>query len=573
MSLFSALHVGQSGISTSQNALNTTAHNLSNIETQGYTRQQVLQSDRVYHNIGTAAVSTQQSGLGVAYSKVRQVRDEFLDASYRKESGREAFYSTCYEVSNEMEVFLGELTGASFKDALTSLWTSVEELQKDPSSAVTEGQFVSCASEFLDRAQGVYQGLVDYQDNLNAKIKDMVTTINEYCDKICEYNDKIGRVEMTPEYNENTKKLDLALEEANDLRDARNQLLDELGAYGNVTYKEDIKGMVTVTFEGIPIVVPGKGQPFYMGTTLDPGTGFYTPVWPSYGNKEVFDVNQEISSKMNTNIGELKSLVLARGDRRANYTDLEKDVYQTGTTDKMCTSNSIIMNAMAEFDNLVHKIVTEVNNILAGEKKTIDEGGTPSYTVGAGQTADDVLPMELFVRLGSDRYKDDGSGTYTYVPEDTSGSPADVSTMYTCSNLKINPDLLKQPTKLGHPQESFITDDKEVDQSKADQLANAFSQASLVLNPNVTKTSNFSDLYSDMVSAVGTSGYIYKTIADSQSATVTSIDNARQQIMGVSSNEELQNMIKFQNAFNAASRYINTVNDMIAHVIDRLGNM
>ncbi|MCR4740806.1 MAG: flagellar hook-associated protein FlgK [Lachnospiraceae bacterium] len=566
MSLFSALHVGQSGISTSQNALNTTAHNLSNIETEGYTRQQVLQSDRVYHNIGTAAVSTEQSGLGVAYSKVRQVRDEFLDASFRKESGRESFYSTCYEVTNELEVFLGELTGASFKDALTNLWTSVEELQKDPSSAVTEGQFVSCASEFLERAQGVYQGLIDYQDNLNEKIRDMVTTINEFGDKICEYNEKIARVEMTPEYTEDTKKLSLALEEANDLRDARNKLLDDLGAYGNVTYKEDLKGCVTVSFEGIPMVVPGKGQPFYMGTTYDAGTGFYTPSWPSYGNREVFDLNQEISSKMNSNIGELKALVLARGDRRANYNDLETGVYNDGTTGKMCTSNSIIMNSMAEFDNLINKIVTDINNVLAGEKDVIDGGGIPQYA------DESQCPMELFQRLGSDRYVYDGTD-YKYVPEDTSGSPADVSTMYTCSNLKINPELLKQPTKLGYPQERFITDDKNVDQTKADRLAEAFSSPSLVLNPNVTKISNFSDLYSDMVSSVGTAGYVYKTIADSQSATVTSIDNARQQILGVSSNEELQNMIKFQNAFNAASRYINVVNEMIAHIIDRLGGM
>nr|MCR5109025.1 flagellar hook-associated protein FlgK [Lachnospiraceae bacterium] len=310
MSLFSALHVGQSGISTSQNALNTTAHNLSNLETTGYVRQQVLQSDRIYHKVGNAAIASQQTGLGVAYSKVRQVRDEFLDTAYRKEAGRGAFYSTCYEVTNEIEVFLGELNGASFKDSLTNLWTSVEELQKDPSSAVTEGQFISCASQFLERAQSVYQGLSDYQDNLNVKIKDMVDTINEYGNKICEYNMKISKIELTSE-------------EANDLRDARNQILDELGAYGNITYTENSNGEVSAIFEGIPFVVPGKNTPFEMGVAQDSGTGFYTPIWPSYSADmnnptEVFNLNQEISSKGNTNIGELKALVLARGDRRAN---------------------------------------------------------------------------------------------------------------------------------------------------------------------------------------------------------------------------------------------------------------
>ncbi|MCR4923325.1 MAG: flagellar hook-associated protein FlgK [Lachnospiraceae bacterium] len=558
MSLFGALHVGQSGISTSNNALNTTAHNLSNIETEGYVRQQVLQSDRVYHNIGSAAIAPKQSGLGVVYSKVRQVRDEFLDAAYRKEAGRENFYSTCYEVTNELEVFLGELQGASFKDSLTNLWTAVEELQKDPSSGVTEGQFVSQASQFLERAQAVYQGLSDYQDNLNEKIKDMVDTINEYGQKICDYNSWISKIELSSE-------------EANDLRDARNKLLDELGAYGNLTYKEDIKGEVTAIFEGVPFVNPGQNTPFKMdvGYMLDdgsykkdrqgdPSTGFYTPIWPAYGNTPVFDVNQEISSKKNTNIGELKALVLARGDRRADYTDVEDPIYNEGSDKLASTANSIIMNAQAEFDQLIHKVVTEVNNILTGEKDQIDSGKTPSYS------DEESEPKELFVRLGTERYTSD---THTYIPENTLVS----QTMYSCKNLKINQELLKEPTLLGYPDKSFTTADKNVDQTKADRLAEAFSTAGLTLNPNVTKESNFVDLYSDMVGAMGTAGYIYKTVSDSQNTTVGSIDSSRQQIMGVSSNEELQNMIKFQNAFNASSRYFNTINEMIDHILNRLG--
>ena len=74
-----------------------------------------------------------------------------------------------------------------------------------------------------------------------------------------------------------------------------------------------------------------------------------------------------------------------------------------------------------------------------------------------------------------------------------------------------------------------------------------------------------------MISQLASAGYIYKSIADSQNDTATQLDYSRQQITGVSSNEELANMIKFQNAFNASSRYINAVNEMIEHVINRLG--
>ena len=81
MPLMGSLYVGASGLQASQNALNTTAHNLSNVDTTGYTRQQVQLSARPYVtlSVNPKSVSDQQTGLGVVYSRVKQVRDYFLD--------------------------------------------------------------------------------------------------------------------------------------------------------------------------------------------------------------------------------------------------------------------------------------------------------------------------------------------------------------------------------------------------------------------------------------------------------------------------------------------------------------
>ena len=100
MSLFGNLYVGNSGLQTSQNALNTVAHNLTNVDTKGYTRQQVAQSDRTYNTISINAsiVSNKQTGLGTYYSETRQVRDYFLDQTYREENGRLSFYNLTYNI-------------------------------------------------------------------------------------------------------------------------------------------------------------------------------------------------------------------------------------------------------------------------------------------------------------------------------------------------------------------------------------------------------------------------------------------------------------------------------------------
>ena len=100
MSLMGSFYVGVSGLQTSQNALNTTAHNLSNINTTGYTRQQVLQGNQIYNKVGECGVGPMPIGLGVSYTDVRAVRDVFLDRSYRTQSGRSAYYSTSLEAIN-----------------------------------------------------------------------------------------------------------------------------------------------------------------------------------------------------------------------------------------------------------------------------------------------------------------------------------------------------------------------------------------------------------------------------------------------------------------------------------------
>ena len=88
---------------------------------------------------------------------------------------------------------------------------------------------------------------------------------------------------------------------------------------------------------------------------------------------------------------------------------------------------------------------------------------------------------------------------------------------------------------------------------------------------NYKKTTTFLDYYNDLVSQVANSGSVYQSIFVNQEDTVEATENARQQIIGVSSDEELSNMIRFQNAFNSSSRYVNAISEILAHLIITLG--
>ena len=277
MSLFSGLYVGKSGLQSSQNALNTVAHNLSNINTTGYVRQQVAKTDINYNTISTTqAIANSQIGQGVQYSECRHIRDEFLDKMYRAESGRSDFYETSYSAILEIEDILGELDGAAFKESVEGLWTAMEELSKSPNDSTYISLFVQKCTGFAENATAVYQSLREYQDNLNLQVKDIVDEMNEIGERIVWLNNEIAQIEVG------------GLEHANDLRDERDLLIDTLAGFGNITYDEDVYGRVSIRFTGVDFVT--DYDCYEIGLKQDLETGFYTPYWEQ---NVIYTLNEE----------------------------------------------------------------------------------------------------------------------------------------------------------------------------------------------------------------------------------------------------------------------------------------
>ncbi|MBR5359609.1 MAG: hypothetical protein IK123_01860, partial [Lachnospiraceae bacterium] len=413
-------------------------------------------------------------------------------------------------------------------------------------------------------------------------VKKNTNRINEIADQIKALNDEIRAIEIS-----NTKEYGVSFERANDLRDTRNALLDELSKYGNISYEEDVDCTVWVQLEGEDLV---RGEVAYkLGLYEDANTGFYTPFWiknakysvDNEGNRyyteeevnkaQVYDLTRKISSDLNTDIGALKSSLLARGDHRADYTDLMEDRYDNEISQSVC------MNIMAEFDQLVHGIATSINDVIAKaayDAKEINPSST--YLMD-----DDGNPIQVFQKIASDGYNKTGSKTWNaakgqadnFNEEETGVYDPDTDTvtgyvqesLYTTTNMQINSALLRQPTLLG-----FIKIDGQVDYTTMENLKAAFTAENMTLNPNVKKKSSFEDYYGDLVSQVANSGSVYRSLIDSQEKTVAATSNAREQIIGVSQDEELTFMIKFQNAYNASSRYINVVDDMLEHIINTL---
>lgn len=515
MSSMGSLSTAMTGLRSNQTALNTTAHNLSNVNTSGYVRQQVVMKDNFYVNIGS--MSSMQVGTGSSIECIRQVRDSFLDAAYREENSKLLFYQVNEIAIAEVEGIFGEFSGVGFSGTLEEMWVALNELSKNPDSMEARGLFVQSAVAFVDRSNLIMEQLQDYQINLDMQIRDMVDDINAIATEIDRLNDLIVKYEM-------------AGDSANDLRDQRNLLIDELSQYVNVIVREDASGRVDVFIEGQALVADGIVNEIILEPVSE-GNSFVKPVWKNNGE----DVINPNSSSDN---GALRAKLQARGTGPAYYTDtLDKEHYENNIAD------SIVMSTMAKFDKLVHNVVTLVNDIVA------PIGGDGPYGLDGSQG------VEIFTRKHYDRYDEDGN----YIPED----PNDPTTYYSAGNIEVNPEVLKDYNKLC----LSVNPDDISDNTVVEEIIKGWSDPSISLDPESDVLYNINDYYAAFINEIGNAGMAANNMRSNQYLMVSQIQNQRQQLMGVSSDEELGNMIKYQYAYTASARMVNVIDEMIETVI------
>lgn len=564
---FGSLYIGASGLQNAQYALNTTANNLANVNTTGYVRQQVRFADKNYNKLKdpNKNVNMQQYGLGVSIGDVVHARDIFLDKSYRKENGRKGFYTSFYEITDYVQDLFQELNGEQFKQSVSDLHQAFQELEPNMDNSTQQNLVLEKADLLLSRTKSLYDDMKSYQSNINEQIKDDVDRVNKIGNRIYELNLQIQKVEAGGQ------------ETAMTLRDERDNLLDELGGYGSVSIKEDATGFTYVDFESTPFIDDNKC--YNIGLQEDKETGFYTPYWTQLSDVDkqqyvrVFKKNEVISTDLNTDVGSIKAKLLARGDGYGTYQDLESEE----AYDRI--SGCTMMETEAQVSALLHNIVTKINDAYC-PNKTVDTDVT--YTDADGNQVSlkgkkvldaancavgedgQLPPRELFTRVGMDRYTkvtgDDGNTYYVYNEEDENDS----TTLYSLNNISINKELRKQITLMPYKNQNGT------DYPLGEKLMSLWNDKEMTLNPYDKKPCTFEGYYDKLIGQIGNDGNTFQSASETLTGALSSIDNQRQQTMGVSSDEELTHMIKFQSAYNASSRFMTVISQMTELIVTGL---
>ena len=600
--LMTSMWTAVAGMSTNQSYLNTTAHNLTNANTVGYTRQQSMITDS-YYNTVAGRNKDFIIGTGTAVETIRQIRNEFYDASYREEVSREGFYRAQYECISEIEDLFGEVNGVEFQDDIQELWHSIQELAKEPDSIVVRSGVINSASDFLTRAKDIYRQLDAYQKDLNTSVINTVNKINDLGTQINDLNKKIIAIESS------------GLENANDLRDTRNKCLDELSELIDITYREDPDGSVYVCAEGVNFVTSmGCNK---MGLEkIEVGSDLVIPTWPSY-KENVYDKSDFANVTSGSDTGYLKGLLMARGTGKTTQYDVpiepkKEDYaspaayedamnrYLTATKEYNETiDTSSVMSVMAQLDTLVSGIAKKLDEILAPNTTmeiVLDNGLTTTInvldedTATVGMDRDRTMGETIFARLGTERYVErkvtvyqrDENGKIMYDPDTNepltetmivkeyiAEDKNNENTWYTIENLQINHKIVEDYSKLPL---STKANNGEFDYSNVVvDLAGMWDEAFAKIAPGTMTEYSFQDYYTAMINDIGNVGFTMHMMMESQETMVGSIQDMRENYMGVSQDEELSFLMKAQNAYNASSRFFNVINEMIETLVQGLG--
>lgn len=572
-STFFGLEMGRRALQTQQKALDVTGHNIANSNTEGYTRQRAtIQATAPYTYPGyNRATGPGQLGTGVEVTEIKRIRDTFIDGQFRQENAPTGEWEIRQGVLAQLESIFNEPSDTSIRSVMTQFWADLQTLanRSDDGAArkVVRQRGMDLASTF----NSVDQQLASLQQNLDANLKIKVSDVNNVSQQIYDLNKQIVKVESLGD-------------NANDLRDRRDLLVDQLSKLANVNVRENPNGSVTISMGGRILVNEQAANK--LKTVEDPNnSNFSNVVWELDG------------AAANISSGEIQGIIYSRDTIMAN---------QRSEINRMALRFMTIFNGQHQLGYGLDSN-TDVPTYVAGS-------GTTAANItawGAPSTLDFSNPQTLVIMVDNndpqvitlDQNYADADALVTAINSKLSGATASVDTVtgqlkFTSNTTGDSSSIIVSgdaADELGFGRIFFAGSsaaDMSVDSNidNVDHIAaasnaptgtpaviapgdngNALALVALQHDYTTMGKYTFDDYYRGITSTLGVDSEAAQKMLENQTLVLSQIDSQRQQVAGVSLDEEMTNMIKFQQAYNAAARIVTTVDEMLDTLISRMG--
>lgn len=603
-STFFGLDIGYTGLNIYQGALHTTSHNITNAETKGYSRQELFRQagkaisiHSSYGMVGTGVV-----GLGVG-----QIRDNYYDEKYRVAKTLYGEYAGKSYYMGEIENYFNEVTAEGFTTNFSSMFTSLEELSKDPSSGSARRQVINFSLAMTEYFNSMSNSLKSVQEECNFEIKNCVDRLNTIGEQIATLTKQINTIEITGS-------------KANDLRDQRNLLIDELSELVNVTVSEQkvgaTEGETSVGLTSYSVKVNGRylvNDYQYNTIELIPREepaqagdvkGLYDLTWSDGQNFELYgellggklaaliDVRDgnnadNLHGTISASAGDTEVTMVGTNVNNISQLNIpEEGVVVVGNQEYRYEGFEVEIDPdTGEYTYTFHldeskPVVSDADEAEGRVGRSVNYKGIPYY----------LAQMNEFVRTfarefnelhktGEDLNGNKGieffNGThpvtganYTFADilneeEDIYGFSSSDETYY-----KLNAGNFTVTKAIYEDADLFAAADsisQGVEENKV--LAKLLA---LKDDIGMFKQGKPESFFQSLIADVGIDTRKANQFTDSQNNIVNAIDNQRISISGVDTDEEAMNLIRFQTAYNLSAKVISVMDEIYNKLINEM---
>lgn len=515
-STFHAIETAKRSLFTQQAALQVTGHNVANANTTGYSRQTVnMTASKPLEALGmTHSAVPGQLGTGVEFTSITRIREHYLDSQFRNESQNNGSWTIQADTLKKLETIINEPSNSGIRSVLDKFWNAWHDLSENPEDITARKLVRETATALTDAFNQTSRQLGDLSSDITENIGVKVDQINTNIQIIANLTQNIQRIEA---YGDN----------ANDLRDQRDVLLDELSKVSNISVKEDSAGF-QVTLGSIllvdnrnftPVTVAGIESAFGGDLT---GGEIYGMI--KSRDQYVSDYRRQLDTLVNGMVnGDIK-LTLPAGSVLPEGTVLEGITY-TGPNRTLTAPLEVTVKGL----NGLHRL---------------------------GYTAQDPLKA---------------AGNFF---ESTDGGAI------TAGNIRVSSDIEADASSIGSSMRTTMNGTTETVVKGNKDLAMLIAQF------NETKI-DFGSVSGGVISANGTVNDFFRSVvgqlgiqaqeadrqSDNSQIVVDQVDARRHSVSGVSLDEEMANMIKFQHAYNAAARFMTTIDETLDRIINSMGTV
>lgn len=457
------LHIGVRALKAQQRALDVIGHNIANVNTEGYSRQRAELATTTPHTMPSMNNLKQagQVGTGVEVAQIVRMRESFIDERLRDNASLLGEWEQRSKTLNEVESIFNEPTDDGLRKALDKFWGALQELHNNPENGAVRANVREYAGALTDLFSVYNSQLKEYQSALNESVKNQVNQINTIALRIADLNQNIAAVHSTGE-------------NANDLMDKRDLLIDQLSKIVNIEVNYDSRSNATVTIGGFSLV---SGEDFAQLKYVQDSqkNGYVNVRWAATDNP------------LQLQSGELKGIMDSR--------------------------DTMVQTYVNQLDEMARSFIREFNNI---HQKGYGLNGSTGIKFFEGTDA---------------------------------------------SNIRVS-DAILDPINGTNNIAAALAPNQEADGGNAQRLSELMHKGML----SDDKVS-MNDYWGGIVTKLGIDSQRATRLMNNNATINHQLTQQRQSVSAVSLDEEMANMIIYQQAYNAAAKTISAQAEMLETLI------